>query len=203
MTRRLSIPLICVGALLLAACVQLPKQQQPETARFVSNAYGVAMQYPNSLRASRGFAPDYFMDARWNPDAKRDVPGRGLLTLTLPASNKLLTGELRLGASNQAGKSTKACALPGDDHTGATSNIRIDGVDFKRRDTRAAGMSHFLLRHAYRGVAHGRCYAIDLIVHGTNPGVYPGNPEPRMTQQAAFKRLTALLDGLSFLDSEK
>lgn len=190
---------LAAGALLtlLAACAHAPANKGLGAARFDSAAYDVAMVYPASLKASHGFESGYFMQQRWNPDAAKSVPGEGLLTLTLPESNKLTTAEFRLGVSDDS-QALHHCALPDDGHAGAVSEVVIDGVRFKRRDTADAGMNHYLLRHAYRGVVRGRCYAIDLIVYGTNPGVYPGNPAPPMTKKAAFTRLTALLEGLTF-----
>ncbi|AWN15348.1 hypothetical protein SALB1_1141 [Salinisphaera sp. LB1] len=181
----------------LAGCAHAPAKPGPGAARFDSARYDVAMVYPATLKVRHGFASGYFLQQRWNPDAAHGVPGQGLLTLTLPQSNKLTSGELRLGASD-ASQAFHHCALPDDGNAGAVSRVVIDGVTFKRRDTGDAGMNHYLMRHAYRGVAHGHCYAIDLIVDGTNPGVYPGNPTPPMTKKTAFKRLTSLLDGLTF-----
>ncbi|WP_353214819.1 hypothetical protein [Salinisphaera hydrothermalis] len=181
----------------LAGCAHEHASHGPGAAQFVSAEYGVAMVYPASLDAAHGFQSGYFLSSHWNPDAAQTVPGKGVLTLTLPRSNKLTTGEFRLGVSDDR-RAVQHCALPSDGQAGATSTVVIDGVTFKRRDAEDAGMNHFMLRHAYRGVAHGHCYAIDLIVDGTNPGVYPGNPTPPMTNKAAFQRLTALLDGLTF-----
>lgn len=188
-----------VALMLLAGCTHALADQEPGAARFQSARYGVAMAYPASLKVTRGFESGYFLQKRWNPDAAADVPGTGLLTLMLPESNQLTTGELRLGVSDNK-EAVHDCTLPSDGNVGAVSNVSIDGVTFKRRDTGDAGMNHFLSRHAYRGVAHGHCYAIELIVDGTHPGVYPGHPEPPMTRKTAFKRLTVLLDGLSFHD---
>lgn len=201
-TIRIGIRGLLAGAMLagLAACAHAPTHAGPGAARFDSAEYDVAMVYPASLKASHGFESGYFLQQRWNPDAANGVPGEGLLTLTLPASNKLTTAELRLGVSDDS-QAVQDCALPDDGNAGAVSSVVIDGVTFKRRDTGDAGMNHYLSRHAYRGVAHGHCYAIDLIVDGTNASVYPGNPTPPMTRKAAFKRLTALLDGLTFANS--
>lgn len=159
------------------------------------------MDYPTSLQATHGFEKNYFMNTRWNPDAGQSVSGQGLLTLTLPKSDKLITGELRLGASKKA-EAVDNCALPEDGNSQSASSTVIDGVTFQRRNTRDAGMNHFLLRHAYRGIANGHCYAIDLVVDGTNPGVYPDNPKPPMTKKEALQRLSKLLNGLSFSGSE-
>lgn len=190
---------VMAGVMLLgvAACAPEPSGHRPGAAHFASAEYGVAMVYPASLKAARDFRSDYFLQQRWNPDAADHVPGKALLTLTLPRSDRLTTAELRLGVSDNR-QAVRDCALPSHGQAGTTSAVVIDGVAFKRRDTEDAGMNHFMLRHAYRGVAHGRCYAIDLIVDGTNPGVYPDNPTPPMTNRAAFKQLTALLDGLTF-----
>ena len=180
---------------LLSACHMQEAPESTSDAHFSNIKYGVTLSYPKTVKARQGFVSNYFMDTRWNPDVRDSQPGQGLLTLTLPASNKLLTGELRLGVSQHA---TSQCALPEDGNTGEITTTTLGGISFKRRDTRDAGMNHFLMRHAYRGIAHGHCFAIDLVASGTNPGVYPDNPKPPMTKQAAFQKLAALLDGLSF-----
>lgn len=195
--------LLLPAVLLMAACAHTPTPGQTETGRFSSPTHGVAMQYPTTLQVAHGFKSNYFMRARWNPDAQPDARGKGLLTLTLPESNKLITGQLRLGASTRTSKARAECTLPNSGHLGPTTRTTIDGIQFRRRDTSDAGMNHFLLRHAYRGTANGRCYAIDLIVFGTNPGVYPGNPTPPMTKRQAMQRLVPLLDGLSFSNTSK
>lgn len=185
---------------LLSACHTQAAPESTSDAHFSSTKYGVTLSYPKTVKAQQGFTSNYFMNTRWNPDARDHQPGQGLLTLTLPASNKLLTGELRLGVSRHT---TSKCALPDSGNSGDVTTTTIDGTPFKRRDTRDAGMNHFLLRHAYRGLANGHCYAIDLIVSGTNPGVYPDNPKPPMSKQVAFQKLAKLLDGLSFSKPEQ
>ena len=190
-------------ALALAGCTggRANNARAPATARYSNTAYHVALSYPSRLQATARFAGDYLLAPRWNPDAAADVTGKPLLALKLPESNNLLDARLRLGASARPaaradcqGPSTTNVA-PG---FAKPRTVAIDGVKFTRYTTGDAGMSHFLQRHSYRGVHQGVCYAVDLVVSGVNPGVYANKPTPPMTRNAAFKRLTALLDGLSF-----
>lgn len=195
----MALMMIAITVLGVGCAHRTIQTEDTAVSAFASPAYDVHMVYPADLEAARGFRAGYFLDRRWNPDAGVDVPGDGLLTLTLPGSNKLLTAQLRLGASD-AGQALRDCPLPEDRSRRDVTSVVIDGVTFRRRDTADAAMNHFLARHAYRGVARGHCYALDLIVDGSNPGVYPDHPTPPMTRQEAFKRLTALLDGLSFAE---
>lgn len=184
--------------IVLSGCASAPPQPgDPGTKVFRSVQYDVQMVYPDTLTATRGFDSSYLLSPRWNPDDTQ-APGEALLQLTLPHSNKLMNARLRLGVSDDT-QAAQHCRLPesGID-TGAVSTVQIGGVTFRRRDTGDAGMSHSVMRHAYRGVAHGNCYAIDLVVGGVSAGAVPGDARPPMSRDAAFKRLTALLAGFRF-----
>ncbi|GAB3673071.1 hypothetical protein [Salinisphaera aquimarina] len=192
-------------ALTAAAAGCMPAQRPVETtpsndASYANAAYGVTLRYPADLTASRGFSSDYLLAQRWNPDAPADQAGQALLSLTLPESNHLLDARLRLGASQSAQAVSDCVRATAAKAANANQPIpvTVGGEPFQRVDSGDAAMSHFLSRHSYRGVVHGRCYAIDLVVSGVRPEVYPDNPTPPMTQDAAFQRLAALLDGLSF-----
>lgn len=189
--------LATLSVIALAGCASAPlRAGDPGTQVFRSAEYDVQVVYPDTVKQQRGFDGSYLIGRRWNPD-ERDAPGEALLQLTLPESNKLTNARLRLGVSDDTG-AAQDCRLPAADNAGSISTVRIGGVTFHRRDTSGAGMSHSLARHAYRGVAHGNCYAIDLVVSGVSPDVIPGDGKPPLSTGEAFDRLHALLAGVSF-----
>lgn len=188
--------LVTLSLVALAGCASAPpKAGDPGTHVFRSAAYGVQAVYPDTIKQRRGFDGSYLIGRQWNPDA-RNAPGEALLQLTLPDANKLTNARLRLGVSDDTG-AAQNCRLPEADDTESTATEQIGGVTFRRRDTDTAGMSHSLTRHAYRGVDHGNCYAIDLVVSGGSPDSLADNAQPPMSTSQAFDRLHALLAGLS------
>lgn len=181
---------------ILAACGHSASESQ-DALKYRNSEYGVSVSYPYIVQSWQEFRSNFFLDDRWNPDAPQGVQGKGLLTLQLPNSNKLMTGKLRLGASADVNTSNH-CTLPSGGNTSRTSTVKMDGVKFKKREIRDAAMNHFMIRRAYRGVKNQYCYAMDLVVQGTNPGVYPGHPKPPMSREQTMSQLQALLQGIKF-----
>ncbi|ROO27059.1 hypothetical protein SAOR_09475 [Salinisphaera orenii MK-B5] len=188
----------------LSGCAAAPGMSDTSVASAASSRhyhsprYGLAIAYPQGVPAARRFEADYFLGTRWNPDAAAAVPGDALLALTLPGSNTITRGVMRIGAS-RAPRALAACSGPSSGPAGAPAEPRrvlIDGVAFTRVDTGDAAMNHHLQRHSYRAVTAGRCIAIDLIVTGVNPSVYASPPARPFDRETAFARLEALLSRL-------
>jgi hypothetical protein len=57
-------------------------------------------------------------------------------------------------------------------------------------------MSHSLDVHSYRAVRRGACYAIDLLVYGTNPQVFDPPATPPFSRAEAFARMRSVLASL-------
>lgn len=74
----------------------------------------------------------------------------------------------------------------------------INGTTFTAFHAADAGMNHYLKVHSLRTVHGGYCYAIDLLVTGTNPEVYDPPRKPPFSQEAAFKQLEKALQGFRF-----
>lgn len=167
-------------------------------ARFVSQDYRLAVDYPRELEDAHDFESDYFLGSRWDSSSDGNTAGAALLALTLPDSNKLIRGVMRIGASDDA-RAVDAC-LPAADTPNARST-RIHGVDFVRLDQGDAAMSHYSQVRSYRAVRDDQCIAIDLIVTGTRAAVYAAadRPEQPFTPDQAMDRLSDLLDGIHFL----
>ncbi len=167
-------------------------------ARFVSQDYRLAVDYPRELKAAHDFESDYFLGSRWDSSSDGNTAGAALLALTLPDSNNLVRGVMRIGASDDA-RAIDVC-LPAAG-TLDTRSTRIDGVDFVRLDQGDAAMNHYSQVRRYRAVRDDQCIAIDLIVTGTRAGVYAADdrPEQPFTPDQAMDRLSDLLDGIHFL----
>lgn len=194
---------------LLAGCFSGPgsgsaaDSPDSDSARFVSQKYGLVFAYPTDLVIHHDFQPGYFLDERWNTYVPEDVAGDALLALRLPDSNEVTKAVLRLGASD-APEAVQHCLLPPATVARVSrheaTSTRIGGVRLQRVTHSGAGMSHYLHRRSFRTVHNGRCIAIDLIVAGTNPKVYAPPRTPPFSVDVAFRRLAALLQGLQFQD---
>lgn len=193
---------ILAAALALGGCagsgaVDLASPPPSGTDRFVSEDYHVVVQYPDTVDAAHAFESDYFLGNRWNPDVARTIPGAALLSLTLPGSNKLRRGVLRLGASDDTRAVDSCGTTPGREDAEA---VQVGGVAFTRLDHGDAAMNHFSEVRSYRGVHADQCIAIDLVVTGINAGVYDDPPEAPFSTKQAMRRLEGLLDDVSFID---
>lgn len=165
---------------------------------FKSDEYGFRIDYPATLRASRTFDAGYLANAAWKTYAGPDSRGEPVLALTLPDSNEVTAGELRIGVSHEA-TAVKQCGdPPGALRPGSVGHANVNGIDFVHFDAGDAAMSHYLDVHSYRTVHAGRCYAIDLLVIGTRPEVYDPPATQPFTPDAAFARLYKTLQGFRF-----
>ena len=168
---------------------------------FRSRDYRVELAYPeNGVQASDG-STGYFDNHGWRVGAGPDDPGQRLLALRLDGSDDVTTGELRLGVSRDP-QALQTCTRPaGLGNAKSTGHTSLSGVRFTTFQGGDAAMSHYQNVHAFRAVHDGTCYAIDLVVEGTNPKVYDPPRKPPFSQAEAFHRLRALLAGLSFDDN--
>lgn len=200
---------LVAAALLLGGCFCGPGSDSAgdrpvrDSARFVSQKYGLVFAYPEDLVVRHDFQSGYFLGERWNSHVPDDAAGDALLALRLPASNAVTKAVLRLGASD-APRAVQYCLLSPSTVARLSRDeadyMRIDGVRFQRVMRSSAGMSHYLHRRSYRAVYNDHCIAIDLVVAGTNPQVYAPPRTPPFSVDAAFRRLAALLQGLRFRD---
>ncbi|HET8701746.1 MAG TPA: copper resistance protein NlpE, partial [Nitrococcus sp.] len=75
----------------------------------------------------------------------------------------------------------------------------ISGVTFTTFEAGDAAMSHYLTTRSYRAVHQATCYAIDVLVFGTNPQVYDPPATPPFTKAQAFARLLPVARNLQFI----
>jgi len=197
--RRVATPLL-FALLILAGCDNSTGEtgDQASPNAFHSDEYGIGLAYDNHQAHAVTETGGYFGDPAWRLDAETDAPGDRLLVLRLNDSDEILTGELRLGVSRDPGQ-LERCTRPGPLATSSkTGTTELDGALFTTYRGGDAAMNHFQNLRAYRAVHHGTCYAIDLVLQGTNPEVYDPPREAPFSREEGFARLEALLQGLAF-----
>lgn len=213
---KLSLPRVrcCVVSavliLLLAGCATQPEpmsRQQRNTShdtasdtRIWTNArYNIRIRYPKRFELHRTFHETYQLDAAWKTFTGPDSPpGQPIVALMLPESNRVTTGAIRVGASRDKAALRTCTDLPFAARPDSVGQTLIDGVAFTTYRAGGAGMSHYLTVHSYRAIHNGTCYAIDVLVYGTNPNVYAPPRTPPFSHAQAYARLTPVVMGLQF-----
>jgi hypothetical protein len=123
------------------------------------------------------------------------------VALVLRGSNDITAAELRIGTSRDPRALAHCQDVPANALPDATGTAVLDGVPFRHFRAGDAAMNHYLDVEGYRAVRDGRCYAIDLLVIGTNPTVYDPPRTPPFPREQAMARLHAALAGLHFDDA--
>ncbi|HET6631730.1 MAG TPA: hypothetical protein VFG73_03375 [Rhodanobacteraceae bacterium] len=165
--------------------------------RYRSDRYGFRIDYPADWTAQRDFDHGYLANGAWKTYAPAGSVGTPVLALVMPHSNDVTAAELRIGVSSDA-DAVQHCSEPSGAVRGAVGHATLAGTRFTRFEAADAAMSHYLTVHSYRAVHDGRCYAIDLLVTGTNPQVYDPPATPPFSRDQAFARLHAVLQGFRF-----
>ncbi|WP_106419925.1 hypothetical protein [Salinicola tamaricis] len=200
---RLAVTLAATGATALLAGCQSQTQDAAAGSReaqrtFHSAEAGVALTYPATLERIDGNADTqaiqgYFDNGSWKLDAS--APGEALITLALPGSDAITTGLWRLGISRDP-EAVRQCQRPPANAQRESSPSTLDGhavVVFTQND---AGMNHFREVESYRSVIAATCYAIDLIVEGSNGDVYDPPRQAPFSREAAHQALREINAGL-------
>lgn len=122
-----------------------------------------------------------------------------MVALVLPGSNQVTAAELRIGVSRQPDALRTCIDLPAALRPGTQGQTIISGVTFTTFEAGDAAMSHYLTTRSYRAVHHTTCYAMDVLVFGTNPEVYDPPATPPFTKAQAFARLIPVARNLQFI----
>jgi hypothetical protein len=196
------------AALVLLAQLATPGCSSPQSAEdpaasatrtFESAVYGFAITYPAALEARASFEGSYLQDGEWKAFAGPDEgEGTPVLALVMPGSDRIAAGVLRIGQSREAAGLASCTKVPSA-FVDSAGRAVIDGVAFTTLDGADAAMSHHLATRSYRTVHDGACYAIDVIVTGTNPQVYDPPAIPPFTEADASAVLTPVVQGFRFL----
>lgn len=196
---------MCTVILDVTACsgVSLKRDSAPSGYNtFTSTDYGIRIAYPRDLELRHTFKRSYLGADGWKTYlGPNSASGHAVAALVLPRSNNITAGELRIGVSRQS-KALRHCTTPPNAvRPGSVGHTEISGVAFETFEAADAAMSHYLDVRSYRAVHDRTCYAIDVLVFGTNPQVYDPPAIPPFTKAEAFARLTPVVRQLQFIDT--
>lgn len=206
----LRIALSLAPAVVLAGCHGHPTGAGPSAASsppviassglhpHVSDAWGFRIEAPPGWTVRQGFPAHYLANDAWKTFAGPRSRGTAVLALTMPGSNRITDAEIRIGASRDREAVQDCTKPPPGVRRGGVSTRRIHGVTYTYFEAADAAMSHRLEVHAYRAVHANTCYAIDLLVFGTNPQVYDPPASPPFTDAHAFEAMHAVLETFRF-----
>jgi hypothetical protein len=166
---------------------------------FRSEEWGFRIDYPPEWKLQRDFDHGYLANGAWKTYAASGSKGTPVLALSLPGSNAITAGELRIGVSDAANEVRRCTAPPDAVRPGSVGEAHVGGAVFATFEAADAAMSHYLSVRSYRTVHEGRCYAIDLLVTGTTPQVYDPPATPPFTRVHAFEQLQQALQGFRFI----
>lgn len=157
---------------------------------------GFHLDAPPGWAVQHDFKSDYFGNDGWKTDAAPGSRGRPLMALRMPGSNDVTDAEIRIGASSDANEVAHCTTPPPQARDAGTE--RLAGTDFTTFESGDAAMSHHLDVHAYRVIHGGACYAIDLLVFGTNPQVFDPPATPPFSDAQAFAAMHEVLESFRF-----
>lgn len=166
--------------------------------RFASARWDFSIEHPAGWQVRNGFRGGYLASNSWKTYAAPDSQGTRVVALAVPGSNHVIAAEIRIGVSRSPEGVRHCTEPPSSVRSGSIGDATIDGIRFTRFDAGDAAMSHYLDVRSYRTVHEGTCYAIDLVVFGTNPEVYSPPATPPFTREQAFAQMQQLLQGFRF-----
>ncbi|MFC4728101.1 hypothetical protein [Coralloluteibacterium thermophilus] len=174
-------------------------EADPGVRRFRAIEFGFELAYPPEVTFTRSFQRSHLGAGGWKAFAPTNSRGEPVAALVLPGSNALAAGELRVGVSTQAADVAACLELPPSAVPGTRGEEEIDGVPFVRFDAHGTARNSRMFVRGFRAVRNRQCYAIDLIVTGTDadPATLP--QEPPFSREEALVRVSALLDGFGFI----
>lgn len=170
----------------------------PHSPQFASKRWGFTIAYPADSQVQRDFRHSYLQTGTWKTYAAPDSRGLPVIALTMPGSNHITDAEVRIGVSDNGLELAQCTTPPQAVRKGSVGEVVVNGIPFTHFEAGDAAMSHYLDVHGYRVVHAGTCYAIDLLVYGTNPEVYSPPAKPPFTREQAFTRMRAVLDTFRF-----
>ena len=185
-----------------AASSASPTQRVTSAARsasiYTDTDWNFRIDVASDWKIEHDFAHGYLANDAWKTYAAPDSHGMPVVALIVPGSNPITSAELRIGASRDANEVARCTAPPDSVRAGSLHSERIDGAEFTTFEASDAAMSHYLDVRSFRSVHDGTCYAIDLLVYGTNPQVYDPPATPPFSKEQAFARMRAVLQSFRF-----
>ena len=166
--------------------------------RWSDPTWHISIDVPSSWTIHHGFPASYLANGAWKTYAGPGSQGSPVVALVAPGSNHISDAEIRIGASKAASE-VQQCTTPPDAlRPGSLSHEIIGGIDFTTFEGADAAMNHYLDVHSYRAAHGGVCYAIDLLVYGTNPQVFDPPATPPFSRTQAFARMRSVFASFRF-----
>lgn len=162
--------------------------------------HGFSVTVPADMSLRHDFQRSYLGDGAWKAFAPPGSQGSPVFALVLQGSNRITAAELRLGVSSDADAVAHCLDAPEGVSDGKATTEQRNGVTYTRFHAGDAAMNHYLEVEAYRTVRKQRCYAIDLLITGTNPQVYDPPATPPFDRVAAQQKLRDAFAGFRLLD---
>ncbi|MGH8214713.1 MAG: hypothetical protein ACREPZ_03340 [Rhodanobacteraceae bacterium] len=186
-----------------ASNVSPPRAVDGETHIWRDSTWHVSIEVPPGWTVHHDFKTSYLANDAWKTYAGSDSQGRPIVALVVPGSDRITDAEIRIGASKAAPEVQRCTAPPDAVRPGSLAHETIGGIDFTTFEAADAAMSHYLDVHGYRTVRGGVCYAIDLLVYGTNPQVFDPPAMPPFSRAQAFARMRAVVGSFHFTNGSR
>lgn len=161
---------------------------------------GLHLPAPAGLHWRREFHPHFLTPSGWAMFVPAGQAGTPLAALLVDGSNEVTAAELRVGRSDDP-QAVATCMQAPAEAQGTPEPVVLDGVDFVHYHAADAAMSHYLQVDGYRGMRHGHCVAIDLVVSGTRPEVYDPPRQAPFAVEAAQAQLRQALAAVHWQDA--
>lgn len=205
-TASLALALLCAcgrNAAPAAATSPAPTPADTPAAQdkpYTDTQLGFSVAVPADMSLHHDFQRSYFGDGAWKAFASPGSQGSPVLALVLQGSNRITAAEMRLGVSSDADAVAHCLDAPEGVSDGKAATEQRNGVTYTRFHAGDAAMNHYLEVEAYRTVRKQRCYAIDLMITGTNPEVYDPPATPPFDRAVAQQKLRDAFAGFRLLD---
>ncbi|MDD2807471.1 MAG: hypothetical protein PHW95_03060 [Patescibacteria group bacterium] len=162
---------------------------------YVNSTYNFSLEYPDDMKPKTSFSQSYLLSDNWNLLTAATSTGDRIIDITVPNSDDVTSGELRIGASRNP-ESLANCLTEPDYLTPNKRLVNINGNEYTLIQFSDAAMNHYSEVYAYRLLKNNTCFAIDVLVFGTNPEVYDPPRIAPFIKDFAFSRLNEVLQTL-------
>lgn len=166
---------------------------------YTNNDYNFSVLYDKSLIATTTFNLNYLALGNWSLTSQTEKnTGLNLVSIMIPGSNEITSGELRIGISADVNDLKNCLIIP--QNATSSYDIAINSNNFKYYELNDAATSHYLNAKIYHTIHENKCYALEAIVFRTNPLVYdPPKTEP-FTVDYAFAQLIPIINSFKFIN---
>lgn len=205
--------IIIIGALLTGVYLWIKQSREPVSVvlstpqnseseidvlkTYIDESFKFKISYPSSFVVAKSFAGSYLLPTYWNVYAKDEKKGTPIVSFRVPNSDEVLMGEVRIGVTADKDE-IKDCFVP--PYTVPIKKLQINGKDFSLFETSDAAMNHFSNVKSYRTIHNNQCFAVDVLIYGSNGDVYDPPKEPPFTRISAENKLEKIIQSFEFIE---